>query len=132
MIDFVNHLLSSQSNLRILNRKYLYVSMTYPLYNIKLKSYLNLSFTSCHLTNSINKNNLPAGPLFSMSANFLTNIASLVDQHGIMLKQGQARARHATTCLLVLSRFLKTENRVSQYTKGQCFITVRNDSCIDT
>ena len=33
---------------------------------------------------------------------------------------------------LVLSRFLKTENRVSRYMKGQCFITVRNDSCIDT
>ena len=34
--------------------------------------------------------------------------------------------------ILVLSRFLKTENRVSRYMKGQCFITVRNDSCIDT
>ena len=42
--------------------------MTHPLYNILLKSYLNLFFTSCHLTNSINKNNSPAGPLFSMSA----------------------------------------------------------------
>ena len=33
---------------------------------------------------------------------------------------------------LVLSRFLKTENHVSRYMKGPCFITVRNDSCIDT
>ena len=32
----------------------------------------------------------------------------------------------------MLSQFLKTENRVSRYMKGQCFITVRNDSCIDT
>ena len=38
----------------------------------------------------------------------------------------------ATTYKVVLSRFLKTENRVSRYMKGQCFITVRNDSCIDT
>ena len=27
--------------------------------------------------------------------------------------------------------FLKTENRLSRYMKGQSFITVRNDSCSD-
>ena len=49
--------------LRILNRTYPYVSDPHPFYNIWLKSLLNMLLTSCHLTNSTDKNNSSVGPL---------------------------------------------------------------------
>ena len=45
-----------------------HVSMTQTFYNLLWKSYSNLKFMSCCLTNSVNKNNSSAGPLYSGSA----------------------------------------------------------------
>ena len=63
-----NYLLASHWNLRLMYRKYLYVSMIYSWNHLLLKYHWNLYLNPSHLTNTINKNYSPAGPVFYTSA----------------------------------------------------------------